>query len=445
MSTDGLNLISALCATSSPRGLSRLSDEWFTEGDEIAALRFVRLYVRRNRQYPDAVAVRNETGVLLPPPRNTLDYWEQRVIQRTTYNLLLPEFSNLRDLLGSRGDHQDDILSTLNRMQSVVKGNVYHQDTFGMLDAVQILREKFNKAEATYGMAGIPTGHRELDEMTGGWQDGDLNIVVARPSVGKTFHLLKSVLSAVESGYSVLLCSMEMPVDQIMRRIAGMLAGIDPVYIKKGKLSSTVRARFFATLDALETNPLLHVVSGGMKKSVGQLDPTIAEVNPDLVAIDGIYLMMSDRSQRLIKRAERMESVVSEIKEHTLTGGKPYLCTSQYNRGSGKGGKDGNLESIGYSDAVGTDSSIVLSLKMGVRLNGWRDTRILEVLKGRDGESGGWLVGHTFSPPNFEIICPYTDRSDEDGASNSNSTGTTNAGEQQDGYDWTPPTTERPS
>lgn len=443
MSTDGLNLISALCITGSPRGLSRLSDEWFTEGDEQAALRFVRLYVRRNRSYPDATAVRNETGVLLPPPRNTLDYWEQRVINRTTYNLLLPEFSNLRDLLGSRGDNQEGILTTLNRMQSVVRTNVFRQDTFGMMDAVQILRDKFDLAVNTRGMAGIPTGHEPLDEMTGGWQDGDLNILVARPSVGKTFHLLKSVLSAMEAGYSVLLCSMEMPVDQIMRRIAGMLAGIDPVYIKKGRLSNSARAKFFATLEALEINPLLTVVSGGMKKSVGQLDPTIAEVNPDLVAIDGIYLMMSDRSQRLIKRSERMESVVSEIKEHTLTGGKPYLCTSQYNRGSGKGGKDGNLESIGYSDAVGTDSSIVLSLKMGVRLNGWRDTRILEVLKGRDGESGGWLVGHTFTPPNFEIICPYNDRSEENGGSNN--AGATTQTNDQSGYDWTPPSTERPS
>lgn len=440
MSTDGLNLLSALCITSSPRGLSGLTDDWFTEGDEKSVLRFIRLYVRRNRSYPDTLAIRNETGVLMPPPRNTIDYWRNRIVNRYNYNLLLPEFSNLRTLLESRGDHQDSIMDALSRMQGILRGNQSHQDTFSMAEAVQILQEKFVKAEATYGMAGIPTGHTELDEMTGGWQDGDLNIMVARPAVGKTFHLLQSVLAAVEAGYGVLLCSMEMPVDQITRRIAGMLAGIDPIYIKRGRLSTAARIKFQNTLTALEQNPLLNIVSGGMKKSVGQLDPVIAELNPDLVAIDGVYLMMSDRSQRLIKRAERMESVISEIKEHTLTGGKPYLATSQYNRGSGKGGKDGNLESIGYSDAVGTDSSIVLSLKMGVRLNGWRDTRILEVLKGRDGESGAWLVGHTFTPPNFEIICPYVERSEEDGDSTNTAANTAT----EEDYDWTPSTTERP-
>ncbi|MCF1457263.1 MAG: hypothetical protein LPH21_06790, partial [Shewanella sp.] len=316
------------------------------------------------------------------------------------------------------------------------------QDVFTMSESIDALLEKFDFAKANPGMAGVPTGWPELDEMSGGWMPGDLNMLIARPETGKTFHLLQSVNAAIDAGYSALLCTMEMPVDQIMRRIAGMRCGIDPLYIKRGQLSSRAETIFRNTLEELRASPLLKIVAGGMKKSVGQLDPIVGEHNPDVVYIDGVYLMMSDRSQRLIKRAERMESVVSEIKEHTITRNRPYLCTSQFNRESGRGGRAGSLETIGYSDAVGTDSSLVLSLKEGVRLPGYQGTKVLEVLKGRDGESGAWLVRHEFSPPRFDIICRYNEEEHRDGSNERQQTAAQETATAD--FDWSPTPQARP-
>lgn len=436
-SGEGLNLIAAVCASGQPRALSRIDEEHLLN-DERDVLRFVRGYLRRNNNvYPSLRAIKDETGVRVPPARDTVDYWIDRIRRRYVHSNMRPMFKELQGLLSALDTSPEDIGDMISQMQTLVRSSTETQDVFTIREGSEILLQEYERAKSTHGLAGIPTGWQELDEMSGGWMPADLNMLIARPSIGKTFHLLHSMLAADAAGYSTILCTMEMPVDQIMRRMAGMLAGIDPIYIKRGRLSTAAERRFLRALEDIEDNTNMLIVSGGLKKSVGQLDPIVGEHNPDAVFIDGVYLMMSDRSQRLIKRAERMESVVSEIKEHTMTRGKPYFCTSQFNRESGKGGRSGTLETVGYSDAVGTDSSLVLSLKAGVRLHGWQDTRVLQVMKGRDGETGGWLVNHTFSPPNFDIICPYIeDQEGEENGNNGNNSAQTQA--QDTDFEWRP-------
>lgn len=437
--SDGLNLVGAICASDQPRAITRVVEDWLLPS-EAPALRYVRRHLRRHGVYPSLSVIRTETGIRIPPAHDTVDYWLDRVRRRHTHSTLRPMFKDLKELLSSPDTSLTDLSAALQTMQSATRVNAEVQDVFTLREGAVILLQEYERAKSTHGLAGIPTGWDELDEMSGGWMPADLNMLIARPSIGKTFHLLHSMLAADRAGYATMLCTMEMPVDQIMRRMAGMICGIDPLYIKKGRLSTANERRFYRAMEDLETNDNMRIVSGGLKKSVGQLDPVVGEHNPDAVYIDGVYLMLSDRSQRLIKRAERMESVVSEIKEHTMTRGKPYFCTSQFNRESGKGGKSGTLETVGYSDAVGTDSSLVLSLKSGMQLDGWRDTRILEVLKGRDGETGAWLVNHLFSPPDFNIICPYNTDQEGDGNDSDNQT---SAAETD--FEWRPTTPSRPT
>jgi hypothetical protein len=77
----------------------------------------------------------------------------------------------------------------------------------------------------------------------------------------------------------------------------------------------------------------------------------------------------------------------------------------QYNRQAGKDGKDGSLENIGFTDAVGMHSSVVAGLRHGPSTNP-KDSRALDFMKGREGESGVVNIHFKFAPVNFGEMPP---------------------------------------
>jgi hypothetical protein len=72
---------------------------------------------------------------------------------------------------------------------------------------------------------------------------------------------------------------------------------------------------------------------------------------------------------------------------------------------AGKGGKDGSLETIGYTDAIGTHSSVVVAIKDGPTENP-RASRMMDILKGREGEHGSFPINFRFAPLDMSEI-PY--------------------------------------
>lgn len=89
------------------------------------------------------------------------------------------------------------------------------------------------------GVTGTATGFAELDEKTCGWQDGDLILLGARPSMGKTAEALKHAVAALEGspGKTVQFYSIEMPTQQLIMRLLSMLARVPFDNLRKGLLS----------------------------------------------------------------------------------------------------------------------------------------------------------------------------------------------------------------
>lgn len=68
-------------------------------------------------------------------------------------------------------------------------------------------------------MTGVSTGFEELNSMTGGFQESDLIIVEARPSMGKTAFALNVAYNAAENGDVPVIFSLEMPKAQLIKRL----------------------------------------------------------------------------------------------------------------------------------------------------------------------------------------------------------------------------------
>lgn len=105
----------------------------------------------------------------------------------------------------------------------------------------EVLQEIYEEIfQPSLGLTGIDTGLQDLNTMTDGIQKGDLVILAARPSVGKTALALNFAMNACLNKNRVLFYSFEMPKKQLLQRMLSSLTRIDLMYLRKSTKPLTI-------------------------------------------------------------------------------------------------------------------------------------------------------------------------------------------------------------
>ena len=397
--SDGKKLIAAILENGSTEVLRGLTVEKFVD-DEVALYNFVRTHYRRYGQLPAIRTVEDEIG-RLPRVDETVEYYVNRLHDRHLFVLLKDKFGGLRDAL--RDFDMDRAKESIAALRSDVRVSSPSDDLRNFREAGEEVLRQYDRVHADPGMSGIPTGWPQFDEATGGYQNGDLVTWVARMGVGKTFYLLKQAVHAWEMGYSVLIVTMEMTIEQITRRLIGMQAGINPNFIRRGELSDYAYRRIRGVIDTLQQADRFILYAGGFSKQVEDIELLVHEYSPDIIFIDGAYLLKPDTGKKAMSRLERVPEVYDALKKLTITSDRPIINTTQFSRQAGKRGKDGSLETISFTDAVGMHSSLVVSIKEG-KPPFQTSRRTVEILKGREGEHGEYEMNYRFTPVDFTEV-----------------------------------------
>ncbi len=131
-----------------------------------------------------------------------------------------------------------------------------------LLDRVQEMADNPND------VTGVPSGFYDLDRMTAGFQAGDLIVLAARPSMGKTalaINIAEHV--ALNEGLPVAVFSMEMGAAQLAVRIVGSIGRIDQSHLRTGKLTDDEWPRLTEAIEKLRTISLHIDESAGLTSS----------------------------------------------------------------------------------------------------------------------------------------------------------------------------------
>ncbi len=392
--SDGLRLVSAILASGSATVLSRLDREIFTVQEQ-GAFDFVVAHYRQYREMPAAATVHQETGTRLPAAVETLDFYVDQVQDRHTYTQVLQHYGELRDSMRDRDiNAMRPIVDEMHR--AMRDTNNRNQVTMGIGGALALVNDRLISTLGFGGVTGVTSGWEGFDEITGGYQNADLVTIVGRPGVAKTYNLLKQAMAAHEAGHSVVLVSTEMGIEQLARRYASLRLGINPELLKKNMVSTYMMRRISALSAEMIHDDTFRILSVGMHAKVSTIENLLQEFGPSICYVDGTYLLHPSVKGQM-KRIERVAEVFDEMKGLTISANIPIINTMQFNRQAGKDGKDGSLENIGFTDAVGMHSSVVIALQYGPTENP-RASRTMEFLKGREGEVGKVHMNFRFAP-----------------------------------------------
>ena len=263
-------------------------------------------------------------------------------------------------------------------------------DREGFIWIKKILYSAFEQIEkwqaAQGGITGVPTGFGDLDEMTGGFQKGDLTILAARPSMGKTSLVTGMALhAAIAHQTDVALFSLEMSRDQIVQRMLCHEALVDLGALRRGRLSDDDFVRLAQAAGHLNTAPIWIDDNGAL--SVLEMRAKARRLKADrpnlgLVILDYIQLMGSNG------RAENRQQEVSEISRGLKSLAKelevPIVALSQLSRApEQRTDHRPQLSDLRESGAIEQDADLVMFL--------YRPERYMTEL---EAEEQG-VVGHT--------------------------------------------------
>lgn len=161
------------------------------------------------------------------------------IAQKAVRRRLIKASSDIAELGFNEDQEVSELLSMAESELFAVSDTNTKQD---LVSLEQILTESFDRMEELHRgggkLRGIPTGWRDLDNMTAGLQQSDLIILAARPAMGKTTLVTNLAYNvATKAKKSVLFFSLEMSKEQLVDRMLADASGVDAWNIRTGNLS----------------------------------------------------------------------------------------------------------------------------------------------------------------------------------------------------------------
>ena len=200
---------------------------------------------------------------------------------------------------------------------------------------VKLLDRVTEMAENPNDVTGVPTGFYDLDRMTSGLQAGDLIVLAARPSMGKTalaINIAEHV--ALNEGLPVAVFSMEMGASQLAVRIVGSIGRIDQGHLRTGRLTDDEWPRLSEAIEKLRTISLHIDESAGLTSSelranARRLSRQCGQLG--LIVVDYLQLM-SGTSSDGENRATELGEISRGLKMLARELKCPVIALSQLNR-----------------------------------------------------------------------------------------------------------------
>ncbi|KAF1020932.1 MAG: Replicative DNA helicase [Paracidovorax wautersii] len=230
---------------------------------------------------------------------------------------------------------------------------------------VDLLDRVTEMADNPHDITGVPTGFYDFDRMTSGMQAGDLIVLAARPSMGKTslaINIAENV--ALNEGLPVAVFSMEMGAAQLAVRIVGSIGRVDQGHLRTGKLTDDEWPRLTEAIEKLRS------VSMHIDETPG-LTPSELRANArrlarqcgklGLIVVDYLQLMSGSGGSSGDNRATELGEISRGLKMLAKELQCPVIALSQLNRSvEQRTDKRPMMSDLRESGAIEQDADVIM-------------------------------------------------------------------------------------
>src|SRR5947209_5303828 len=291
------------------------------------------------------------------------------------YGRIVREQAQMRALLTASYGIQASVLSREAPARDLVERaeramlEVAHDDRQKKMRSIEdILHEETDKLHRLSvlktALTGTPAGFKDLDEKTGGFQPGNLVVIAARPSMGKSALVANIAENAVLAGHPVALFSLEMSESELAQRFVASQARIKGEDLRRGRVPENRWPKILEACQRLSQAPLyvddssdtgVLEVRAKARRLHHQIDGGLG-----LIIID--YLQLMRHEGRVESRVEQVGQISRGLKGLARELGVPVIALSQLSRAVEQRGGDKKpvLSDLRESGAIEQDADLVM-------------------------------------------------------------------------------------
>lgn len=335
-----------------------------------------------------------------------LSFWCSELRTRTKHNHLVDTVQDMADSLDS-GD-SEEAYKHMKKAVAYIESEVIATSTVDITRDTDERKQLYLERKKNKGIIGIPTGFEYLDYVVKGLKNGTLTTIIANTGVGKTWLEVIIGVNCMLNNYTVLQFVTEMSTELMRDRYEAVLyskcyGDFSYNQFKSGALPTDVEKNYFHFLD--EDLPNLEPLYIETATSVSAMEAVIEKYKPDVIFVDGAYLMEDDRQAK--DDWLRVSHITRDLKQLAKRIDKPIIINTQADKNTSKKGP--KLDSIMYTQAIGQDSDDVWGLHRDeVMLN--EHEMQLRVLKQREGVLAKIMLNWDFNVMNFDEIYSENDK-----------------------------------
>lgn len=319
------------------------------------------------------------------------------------YCRIIAEKSTLRKLITGLGavitdcynqsDDTQNILEAAERIVYNLSLNTANNDLTQIKDIIRPLVDKVGDLyERNETFTGVPTGFKELDDLTNGLQPGDLILLAARPSMGKTaFGVNIAQNAAFRNGKIVAIFSLEMSSEQLATRIMSAEKMFDTKLMHSPSSISSVYSKILSMNQEVAEKDTQLYIDDTSAITIGEMRSKLRKLKArhglDLVVID--YLQLMSTNLKTENRQQEITLISRELKGLAKELQCPIVTLSQLSRGpESRTNKRPIMSDLRESGAIEQDADIVMMLYRESYYNPDYPTKETELIiaKNRNGE-----------------------------------------------------------
>jgi replicative DNA helicase len=321
----------------------------------------------------------------------------------------------LRDAYDQVGPADELLHQATGKMLDVaergVTGRVYGMD--------KMLEETFDRIDQrqTRGgssISGISSGYPDLDEVTAGFQNSEMIIIAARPSVGKTAFALNLIRNiAVDEKSTVLFCSLEQSRVEIVERLLCSHARVDAQKLRKGLMNAEDMERLISASGVMRNAKIFIDDSPGQGMLRIAANARRLKLRNDLKMVVIDYLQLIEPENRRDPRQEQVAQISRRLKGLARELSIPVIALAQVNRSSeDRQDHKPRLSDLRESGSIEQDADTVILLHRPERFEPGQHEGLTEVIIGKQRNGPVGEITLTFNKnmmrfENFAVGVPF--------------------------------------
>lgn len=273
------------------------------------------------------------------------------------------------DITTKAFEETTDVFELLDKAEtelfSVAEQNIRrNSESMGTL-VLKAIKEIEAIGQQPEGLSGVPSGFTDLDRLTNGWQKSTLNIIAARPAMGKTAFVLSLARNAaVEGKKAVAFFSLEMSSIELVNRLLSGEAEIEAEKLKKGKLEAHEWQQLNTRIKRLSEAPLF--IDDTPQLTLFELRAKCRRLKAhhdiQMIIIDYLQLMSGGNENANGNREQVIASISRGLKALAKELSVPVLALSQLSRAVEQrgGDKKPQLSDLRESGSIEQDADMVM-------------------------------------------------------------------------------------